>query len=43
MLSGGILSMLELNQISDEEKITGNFHFVTRPKAALQVLSPFTL
>lgn len=38
-----ISSVLELNQISDEEKITGNFHFVKRPKAALQVLPPFTL
>lgn len=36
------LSALELNQIPDEEKITGNFHFVKRPKAALQVLPPFS-
>lgn len=34
--------MLELNQISDGEKITNNFHFVRRPRAALCAsLTPF--
>lgn len=33
-------TMPELNQISDREKITGNFHFVRRPRAALRVSLP---